>query len=147
MSKIVVFALIFIILGCTFFVVPRETFIIKNETNKAMKISFFSKSVLLESVEIEAHKQFQKTIKEVGRLGITSPFNNKTDSLIILFSDKKYLSQYCQGLVFYGNFGKCYYEKNLLDFASGVRLRKKISGKTTNIITFDESDYQKAKPL
>ncbi len=147
MSKIVVFALIFIVLGCTFFIVPGETFIIKNETSKAMKISFFSKSILVESVEIEAHKQFQKTIKEVGRLGITSPFNNRTDSLIILFSDKKYLSQYCQGLVLYGNFGKCYYEKNLLDFASGMRLRKKISGEVTNIITFDESDYQKAKSL
>lgn len=131
-------------MSCTFFVNPKEIFIVKNEADKDINISFFSKSVLIESIKIDSHKQYEKTINvELG--STTSPFDEKTDSLIIQFSDNKYFKQYCQGFTLYGNFDKCYYEKNLLDFATGSYSRNNVSGKVFRTITFDNSDYVKAK--
>jgi hypothetical protein len=146
MTKLITFLLIFICFSCSFLVQPKETFVIKNQTSKDIKILFFIKSALTESVDIIAGKQYEKEINiMIG--STTSPFNEKTDSLIVKFSDNKYLRQYCQGLSLYGNFDKCFYEKNLMDFATGSYVKSKISGKVTRTITFDESDYQRAKPL
>jgi hypothetical protein len=134
--------------SCAFLVRPKTNFIIKNDSNHKMSIIFFEKTNILETIQIESKGKFEKSIVTDAGSNITTPFSTSTDSIVIKFDNKKSINYGCNGLKLYGNFGTCYFDKNLIDFvASGESSKKKFSDIVTKTITFNESDYEKAKEL
>lgn len=138
--------LLVLIYGCSFFVEPKGTFVVKNDSDYKLDITFFSKSKVVETLVINSKEQYKSTIL-IDYGGTTTPFNGTTDSIIIKFDNLRYIKQYCQGFQIYANFGKCDFKKNLIDFETGVTKRNKITGFDTKTITFDNSDFDKAIPL
>lgn len=132
--------------SCGFFVEPKGTFVVKNNSSYKIEITIFYESKVIERVEINSNDEFKKTM-QVDWGSTTTPFNGPTDSVIVQFDNLRYIKQYCQGFPIYGNFDKCDFKKNLIDFETGVTTRNKLTGYNTKTITFDNSDFEKAIPL
>lgn len=131
--------------SCSFFVEPKVTFRVENNTAKDLTLLFYKKSNLLDSVYINSDGDYESSTRyRPGNNEDLTPFNMETDSIVVRFEDGKILQYYCDGIVLFGNFDKCPFEKNLMDFETGDSKKKKLSDKTTKTISFDESDYQKA---
>lgn len=144
-NKILLFIFLSIItLGCALVIQPKYHFIVKNESSYDINIRFYHKSIILDSLNIKSKNQFEKVISS-GYGGVISPFEGKTDSLIIQFGNDRYIKQYCGGLSFFPP-SNCLSPKNLLDFATG-EFSSKIVNRTFYTITYDNTDYETAMPL
>lgn len=140
------FILVLIISSCSFLVEPEVTFIIKNETSKDLTISTFSKSVLINDVQIKNNEDYisKKKYREGGD-GDVSPFHRDVDSLVIAFPDGKVLIHYCSGEKLYrvSEDPACQPVINIMNFYTGdfeMGKRKK----STRTIVVDRSDYDQA---
>lgn len=146
MIKLSKIYIIFICTSCTFFVRPKDTYILKNDTNKDIEISFYNKSKLERKLQIKSKTQFDSTFLS-QRGSVSSPFPLEIDSVVIKFTINKYIRQYCNGIKLCCQVANCKIEKNLLNFEDATIENNRRIDKITKIIAFDESDYQRAKPL
>ncbi|CAH0997979.1 hypothetical protein EMA8858_04114 [Emticicia aquatica] len=116
-----------------------------------MSILVYSKSKLLNNISINKQSKFD-TIRGYGSPGINgqnSPFDSEqVDSIIVLFSDKNAIKYYCNGeLLISGTINglACKWDKSPMDFNYGKT--NNLKSTTYKSLVYDESDYQKAKPL
>ncbi|GGD72861.1 hypothetical protein GCM10011514_41200 [Emticicia aquatilis] len=111
----------------------------------------YSKSILLNSISIRNQSKFDTTLTfgSPGSNGQNSPFNSeKVDSIIVLFSDKRIIRYYCDGKILLSgtiNGLNCKWDKSPMDFRFDKT--NKFKPVTYKSLIYDESDYQKAKPL
>jgi hypothetical protein len=110
----------------------------------------YSKSMLLNSVSIKSQSKFDTTKSyQYPGDGESSPFDlRKIDSIVVLFSDKKAIKYYCNGELFISgtiNGPNCKWDKSPMDFIYDKTNNFKST--TYRSLVYDESDYQKAKPL
>jgi hypothetical protein len=141
------FRLLFILIltGCVdSFPTPR-LFIIENKSKVGIEIRYYVNKILKNNIALKNNQSFRETIR--GSKGL-NPYKFNADSIEIIFDKRKKIVQYCGGKTLVGNdTTDCYIEKNLMDFGFGVGKKSKLSSKITRTITFDESDYEKAKEL
>lgn len=131
--------------SCSFFVEPKVTFQVENNTSKDLKILFYSDFKLLDSILINNGQKYESSKRyRPGSDEALTPFKTETDSLIISFEDGKVIQYSCEGRVLFKNLDKCHFEKNLMDFDTGTSSKKKLSDKTRKTISIEESDYDKA---
>lgn len=139
---------VLIVSSCSFFVYPKVTFIIENVSPTDLKILFYEKGTLFDSVAIKRNEHYEKTSTfRPGNMSEYTPFDGeKIDSLVILFSDGKRIIQYCNGYPLHSAITNpdCRPEKNLMDFETGTSEKKKLRDKYTKTITFEDTDYQQA---
>ncbi len=131
--------------SCSFFVEPEVTFRVENKTAKDLDLLFYHQSALLDSVFISKGGKYESSHRyRPGNAGDLTPFKTETDSLVVRFEDGKVLEYYCNGIILFKNYDRCHFEKNLMDFDTGTSRKKKLSDKTTKVISFEASDYDKA---
>lgn len=146
-KPILIFIIATFMLGCTMLIEPKVKFILRNDSDYDMKIKFFEKSIILDSLNIESQNQYVSEKFDSDHEGNITPFNTFSDSIVILFSNKKYIVQYCEGQKLHYNFIKCgKISKNLMDFGLGKKKLNKLTGNYNLTITFDNLDYEKAIP-
>lgn len=127
---------------------PKVRFILRNDSSFDMKIRFFQKSKILDSLDIKSNKQFVSEKFDSDHEGKITPFETNSDSIIIEFSNRKYLVQYCDGEKLHFNFTKCgKIPKSLMDFGLGNKKLLKFSENYYLTLTFNNSDAEKAIPL
>ena len=127
---------------------PKVKFILRNDSSYDMKIRFFQKSKILDSLDIKSKKQYVSEKFDSDHESKITPFETNSDSIIIEFSNSKYLVQDCDGEKLHFNFEKCgNIPKSLMDFGLGDKKLLKFSGNYYQTLTFDNSDVEKAIPL
>lgn len=133
--------------GCGLVVRPKVSFVVKNKSTYRVDISFFKDTDLLKSVPILSGSAFDTTfVEELGSVTL-SPFPQETDSISVSFEGKKAIVLYCNSERLYYNYEECQFPKNLMDFATGEVANEKRKYTTTKVITFDNSDYERAVEL
>lgn len=143
--SVLLMIVVLIVSSCSFFIYPKVTFCVKNETSKDLELLFFHKSTMLDSIFIKNGERYVSSQRyRPGGDDFLTPFNIDTDSLVIRFEDGKILQYYCDGIIFFKNYDKCHFEKNLMDFDTGTASKKTLSDNTTKVITFEEADYDQA---
>lgn len=127
----------------------KAIYLIKNETNHLMKIIVFKESIASDVKYIMPRKEFQEI--KVIRYSETFTFIGNADSLVVIFDDKKYITQYCKGNLLKTNtiFGDplsyCIIIKNLATPIDGKLENVNIDRvKKRYTISFDQSDYDRA---
>ena len=151
MTKLIIFLFVFICMSCAFFISPKVRYTIENRTSKDMNILVYSKAILLNAIAINKQSKFDTTrgYPSPGSNGQTSPFDyEKVDSIVVLFSDKKAIKYYCNGERLLSGTASglnCKWDKSPMDF--NYEKADKLKPITYKSLIYDESDYQKAKPL
>jgi hypothetical protein len=140
-KKISLLSLGIIAAGCSFFVRPKVTFEIENNTSKDLNMKVFSKSRLLNDISIKALSKYDTTITygDPGDNGQQTPFAYEiVDSIVVIMGNSKVIKYYCDGEVLSRI-------KNPLDFEYSKT--SQVKSTTTKRLVYDESDFSKAEPL
>ena len=150
-KKISLMLLVLIAASCSFFIRPKITFEIENNTSKDLNMKVFSKSKLLNDISIKALSKYDTTITygDPGDNGQQTPFNYEiVDSIVVIIGNSKVIKYYCNGEVLsrININSDCFkIKKNPLDFE--YYDINKIKSTTTKRLVYDESDFSKAEPL
>lgn len=143
--------LFLIVSGCSFFIRPKVTFEIENNTSKDLNMKVFSKSKLLNDISIKALSKYDTTITygDPGDNGQLIPFNYEiVDSIVVIIGNSKVIKYYCNGEVLsrISINSDCFkIKKNPLNFDYiGINQMKST---TTKRLVYDENDYSSADPL
>ena len=138
--------------GCGLMIRPRVAFVVKNESDYNVDISFYGKGVLLRGISLPQGDQFDTTLVEELDSQTLSPFPRETDSIAVVFDSRRVIIQSCNGELLYGlsgrygHSGRCAFKKDLMVFNGQVE-NDRFYPKTSNILTFDNSDYERAVEL
>lgn len=138
--------LITTLLGCDLYFGGKRVFVIENQSSYPLLIEEYIKNVKQQHINIASKDFYSRTFKGGGN--VYSPFNyEKVDSFVIIFDNKKFLYQACNGVSLINVLAnkECYFEKNLTDFNFG---KSSSRGATiTYTHTFDDTDYAKAQDI
>ena len=141
-----------ILYSCGLVVRPKVAFVVKNESDYNVDISFYGKGVLLRGISLPQGDQFDTTLVEELDSQTLSPFPRETDSIAVVFDSRRVIIQSCNGELLYGlsgrygHSGRCAFKKDLMVFNGQVE-NDRFYPKTSNILTFDNSDYERAVEL
>lgn len=150
-KKSLLLLLVLISAGCSFFVRPKVTFEIENNTSKDLNMKVFSKLRLLNDISIKALSKYDTTITygDPGDNGQQTPFAYEiVDSIVVIMGNSKVIKYYCDGEVLsrININSDCFkIKKNPLDFEYSKTSQVKFT--TTKRLVYDESDFSNAEPL
>lgn len=145
MIKLICFLIPFLLLDACFNIGPNFYYEISNESSYPIEIKVFQNGDLNESVIIGSKKSYiEKTNDRVP----LSPFTLSADSIAIVFDNIKTISQYCDGRPLFESTPICgEIEDNLADFNFGDRNKGGFFKGHSLKITFDDTDYNRARPF
>lgn len=138
--------LMFMLNGCGLLVRPKVAFIVENQSDYEISVSFYEDAVSLKRIFLSAGSTFDTTFTEdLGQITL-SPFPIETDSVSVRFGNSRVITVYCNDKPLYYN-AKCQFPKNLMDFNTGKKGDINRRNTSVKVITFDNSDYERAVEL
>ena len=145
MIKLLSFILPFILLDACFQIGPKFYFEIKNDSSYTIVITAFYKGKLNERIKIESKKSY---IEKTNSRNLLTPLNDLSDSIVVVFDNRKAIIQYCEGRPLVGTTPICgEIEDNLSDFNFGESSPGSLFKGSSMKITFDDADYKRSQPL
>lgn len=145
MIKLICFLIPFVLLDACFQIGPKFYFEIRNDSLYPIEIKIFGEGNLNQTVIIGSKKSY---LKKSNSNNPISPFKENTDSIAIVFDNKRAIIQYCDGRPLIGSTPVCgEIEDNLTDFNFGESSPGSLFKGSSMKVTFDDDDYKRARPL
>ena len=146
MIKILSFIISFVLLDACFQIGPKFFFEIKNDSSYPIVIKAYYKGKLNEKIEIESKESYIEKTNSSGEH--LTPLNNLSDSIVVVFDNRKAIIQYCEGRPLVGTTPICgEIEDNLSDFNFGIYKSGNLFHGSSMKITFDNLDFERALAL
>ena len=149
-KKISLMLLVLIAASCSFFIRPKITFEIENNTSKDLNMKVFGKSKLQNEIMISPFSKYEVThsYSSPGTDGSDSPFNEDiVDSIVVIFENSKIIKYYCFGDILYYKMDTECMKGKKNPFIFEYIKTSQLKSTTTKRLVYDESDFSKAEPL
>lgn len=141
--------LVYLSFGCSFFVRPKTTFVIKNESSYAINISIYKESDLIQIIEIRSGGEWERKLRDEGS-NLVSPFDSSADSVVVKFINSRALFFYCNGIPLTEPDCIQRYKadgKNPIVIFNEEQTIDKFTKYPRFTLTYDNSDYERAVEL
>jgi hypothetical protein len=135
--KLLSYILLFLLISCMDNI-PLTISIIENKSDYNIEIKGYEKHKLIQSITIKSKDEY--CIKDRLEVVLVMPY--PTDSIEIIYENKKKAIQFCNGERLFANSIQCKFEDNIMEF--GNKKLQKFPNRAIKKITFDNSDYEKA---
>ena len=136
-------------LGCSFFVRPKTTFVIKNQSSHDINISIYKELDLIQVIEIRSGDEWQRKLRDESS-NLISPFHETVDSVVVKFDNSRALFFYCDGIPLVELDCIRKYKpdgKNPMVIFNEEQTIDKFTKYSRFTLTYDNSDYERAVEL